>query len=79
MVEANISSTRAVKDTVKKVYLVHFRQAWKYLDFARNELESLSSLFGVKTDELYVNDMSQFDMKVNPTCYVYLPNDEVCR
>ena len=61
------------------VYLVHFRQHWKHLDFARQELESLAEMFGVARDQLFVDDVATLDMKVNPTVYVRLPSDEVCR
>ena len=62
-----------------KVYLVHFRQHWKHLDFARQELESLAELHGICKEDLFVNDPNALDMKVNPTVYVNLPSDEVCR
>lgn len=65
--------------TTMKQYLVHFRQHWKYLDFARQELESLASMHGVSKDELFVRDPALLDMKVNPTVYINLPSDQVCK
>ena len=59
--------------------MVHFRQHWKHLDFARQELESLADLHGVTKEQLFVNDPDALDMKVNPTVYVRLPTDEICR
>ena len=62
-----------------KTYLVHFRQHWKLLDFCLQELESLADKNGVTKEQLYVNDPNSFDPKVNPTVYVRLPSDEVCK
>ena len=61
-----------------KKYLVHFRQHIKFFDFAKQELESLAGLYGVSKEQLYVNSDAIFDLKENPTIYVYLPGDETC-
>jgi len=58
---------------------VHFRQHWKHLDFARQELEALADMHGISKEELFVSDPALIDMKVNPTVYVNLPSDEVCK
>ena len=49
------------------------------MDFARQELESLAELYGVAKETLFVRDAALLDMKVNPTVYVRLPNDDVCK
>ena len=62
-----------------KRYLVHFRQHVKYFDFAWQEVESLASMHGVPRDQLFVNDPALVNLKINPTVYVNLPSDEVCK
>lgn len=36
-------------------------------------------MHGVNKDQLYVNDPAMLDMKVNPTVYVRLPSDDICK
>ena len=67
------------KEKAFKKYLVHFRQHWKHLDFARQELESLAEMHGITKELLFVSDPALLDMKVNPTVYVNLPGDQICR
>ena len=62
-----------------KRYLVHFRQHVKYFDFAWQEVESLASMHGVSREQLFVNDPALVNLKINPTVYVNLPSDEVCK
>lgn len=65
-------------NSTSRKYLVHFRQHLKHLDFARQELEALAEMHGVRKEDLFVSATSS-DLKLNPTTYVRLPNDEVCR
>ena len=36
-------------------------------------------MHGVSKEQLFVNDPDSLDMKVNPTVYVNLPSDEICK
>jgi len=63
---------------VSRKYLVHFVKKFKFLDFALNELEALSWMFGsVKRSDLYVTPKESIDMMKSPFAVVNLPSDEV--
>ena len=61
------------------VYLVHFRKHWQHLDFCLQEIESLADMHGIKREQLYASDPAEFNPKVNPTIYVRLPSQDVCK
>ena len=62
-----------------KVYLVNFRLHRQHLDFALQELESLAELNQVDLKQLYVHDPVAKNLEADPTVWVRLPGDEVCK
>jgi hypothetical protein len=62
-----------------KLYLVNFRLHLQHLDFALQELESLAELSKVDKQLLYAEDVSKKNLQKNPTVWVRLPNDTVCK
>ena len=62
-----------------KVYLVNFRLHRQHLDFALQELESLAEFFKVDLNLLYLHDIKGKNLETDPTVWVRLPNDEVCK
>eukprot|EP00347_Sterkiella_histriomuscorum_P019828 403340145 len=66
-------------DPQSRIYVVHFIKKQKYIDFAKNELEALAEMFGVKTQELYVYPEKVINIDIDPMIYVYLPSEEIAK
>jgi len=62
-----------------KVYLVNFRLHRQHLDFALQELESLAEFCKVDLKLLYLHDIAGKNLEADPTVWVRLPNDEICK
>lgn len=62
-----------------KVYLVNFRLHRQHLDFALQELESLAELNQVDLKQLYLHDPAGKNLEADPTVWVRLPGDAVCK
>ena len=62
-----------------KVYLVNFRLHRQHLDFALQELESLAEFYNVDLSQLYLHDVKDKNLEKDPTVWVRLPGDEICK